>query len=148
MSLLPVDAAPLKIFVYGTLQPGERYHEEFCRGALLAVFPAKVRGRLFDLPALGYPALAAGNDWVPGYLLELKPDEDLLVRLDELEGVDESSPEDCEYQRVTIEAYSSDDEVLGIAWVYIMAPSRIAAFGGVLMPSGKRWREGEMYQKG
>lgn len=45
----------LRLFVYGTLQRGGRYHDRFCRGAL-AVERATARGRVERLPA-GYPAL-------------------------------------------------------------------------------------------
>ena len=48
-----VDATRIDVFVYGTLRPGGRFHERYCRG-VCAIEPASVRGRLEQLPA-GYP---------------------------------------------------------------------------------------------
>jgi len=45
----------LRLFVYGTLKRGGRFHDEFCRGAV-AIERASARGRLHTLPA-GYPML-------------------------------------------------------------------------------------------
>ena len=45
----------LRLFVYGTLQQGQRNFQRYCRGAL-AIEPACVLGRLYDLP-YGYPML-------------------------------------------------------------------------------------------
>lgn len=50
----------LRVFVYGTLQRGERNHDHFCRG-VVAIEPATVRGRLYDLPQ-GYPMLATPGE--------------------------------------------------------------------------------------
>ncbi len=52
---MKTEPAPLRAFVYGTLKRGERNHLAYCRGAV-AVEPARVVGRLYDLPA-GYPIL-------------------------------------------------------------------------------------------
>ena len=49
----------LRLFVYGTLKKGGRYHNRFCRGAA-AIETAAVWGRLYLLPE-GFPALV-----VPG----------------------------------------------------------------------------------
>ena len=49
------SASRLRIFVYGTLKRGGRFHDAFCRGAV-AIEPATVRGRVRMLPA-GYPML-------------------------------------------------------------------------------------------
>ncbi len=47
--------AALRLFVYGTLKRGGRYHDRFCRGAR-SVESAIVRGRIYVLP-IGYPVL-------------------------------------------------------------------------------------------
>lgn len=45
----------IDVFVYGTLRPGGRYHDRFCRG-LVRAEPASARGTLERLPA-GYPRM-------------------------------------------------------------------------------------------
>src|SRR5690606_31781032 len=47
--------ATIELFVYGTLRPGGRHHERFCRG-LVRSEPGLARGTLEHLPA-GYPRL-------------------------------------------------------------------------------------------
>jgi gamma-glutamylcyclotransferase (GGCT)/AIG2-like uncharacterized protein YtfP len=52
-----VNAPILRVFVYGTLKRGGRFHEEFCRGAL-SIEEAQVRGRLDSsgpFPVLAVP---------------------------------------------------------------------------------------------
>ena len=57
-------AATLRLFVYGTLKRGGRYHARFCGGAL-SIEPASVRGRLYTLPE--------------GYLVLVVPPERILA---------------------------------------------------------------------
>jgi len=45
----------IRLFVYGTLKRGFANHARYCEG-IDDVAPARVRGRLYDLPA-GYPML-------------------------------------------------------------------------------------------
>jgi gamma-glutamylcyclotransferase (GGCT)/AIG2-like uncharacterized protein YtfP len=47
-------AGVLRVFVYGTLMPGQVNHPRFCHGARDAG-PATLRGHIYHLPA-GYPA--------------------------------------------------------------------------------------------
>jgi gamma-glutamylcyclotransferase (GGCT)/AIG2-like uncharacterized protein YtfP len=44
------------MFFYGTLKRGERNHDRYCSGTL-RIEEATVRGQLYDLPLVGYPAL-------------------------------------------------------------------------------------------
>jgi gamma-glutamylcyclotransferase (GGCT)/AIG2-like uncharacterized protein YtfP len=87
---------PDRIFVYGTLRPGEGAWpliEPFVVGE---PEPARLAGRVFDT-GLGYPALLpAGDpdDTVVGVLLTLAAPADAFVVLDEYEGE--------EYQRVRV----------------------------------------------
>lgn len=61
----------LRLFVYGTLKKGGRYHDRYCAGAR-DIVPAAVWGRLFHLPA-GYPALE-----VPAAAILVRGSEDIL----------------------------------------------------------------------
>lgn len=94
-----------RVFVYGTLKPGEE------RWPILAPFAigagatreASARGRMFDT-GYGWPAAvfdSAINDQVPGVVVALQPDSvgAALVTLDEVEGVSEG-----EYERIVVQA--------------------------------------------
>ena len=57
----------LKVFVYGTLKPGQVNFARYCGGdRMLATLPAQVHGKLFEL-SLGYPAMTLGDTWVKGF---------------------------------------------------------------------------------
>ncbi|QKG83542.1 gamma-glutamylcyclotransferase [Kroppenstedtia pulmonis] len=73
----------VKIFVYGTLRVGEKYHSFLHRAKPLAM-QGWTRGRLMDTD-MGYPALLHDEHrWVYGELYSVMPEE--LQRLDRLEG--------------------------------------------------------------
>lgn len=52
----------IRLFVYGTLLRGGRYHARYC-GSASDIGPATVTGRLYDLDA-GYPTLAVPSEAV------------------------------------------------------------------------------------
>ena len=58
----------MKVFVYGTLKPGECNYRRYCEGKVVEALPAIARGQLFALP-IGYPAMVAGEGIVCGFLL-------------------------------------------------------------------------------
>lgn len=128
---------PIRVFVYGTLQPGEKYHQAYCGGWLIAAESAEVQGQLYHLP-LGYPGLATGTDIVHGSLLSFN-NPAILPRLDELEDYSpQRKPSQNLYQRERTMVLSSNGDELGEAWIYRMALSRIQALGGRYLPDG-RW---------
>jgi gamma-glutamylcyclotransferase (GGCT)/AIG2-like uncharacterized protein YtfP len=140
------------VFVYGTLQPEQRYWKKYCAGKVLRACPARVRGQLFDLKKVNYPALLLDassaarwrakeetNPWVSGWLLVLR-DAATLRDLDRLEDYDARRPSSKnEYTRVRVRCYAGARR-LNDAWTYVMAPEKIAALGGVALPSGV-WNE-------
>lgn len=76
----------LKVFVYGTLKPGERNYLFYCTQAL-EVIEAIAYGKLYDLP-MGYPAaIFPASDLVRGCVLTFC-DTTVLQTLDELENYD------------------------------------------------------------
>jgi gamma-glutamylcyclotransferase (GGCT)/AIG2-like uncharacterized protein YtfP len=116
----------LAVFVYGTLMPGERSWAEHCEGRVVEMKRARVRGRLYDLKAAGYPAMAmeegnskfkiedskmmseAGDGWVKGWWLRLK-DEAALRGLDAWEGYEEGRLySENEYERVRVECWGEE----------------------------------------
>jgi gamma-glutamylcyclotransferase (GGCT)/AIG2-like uncharacterized protein YtfP len=113
-----MQAAPLAIFVYGTLQRGQLRERCWPRPAL-RVEPATVRGWLFDLgpyPALVVPPPEEEGDTIAGELWHLAADdlEVTLAALDRIEGF-EGKRNDL-YRRVEIICEPANRQVS--AWTY------------------------------
>ena len=125
----------LRIFVYGTLKPGESNFEQYCADRVVATQAAIAYGALFELH-LGYPAMTAGDRPVYGYLLSFT-DATMLEAMDELEDFEPSRPADRnEYNRVEIEVFDLSRRSLGQAWVYLMSLEQVKQAGGTLLASG------------
>ncbi|WP_343757225.1 gamma-glutamylcyclotransferase family protein [Deinococcus depolymerans] len=131
---------PARVFVYGTLLPGERNAHVAAHG--FTSRPATLPGfTLHHLHPEGYPALTPGpaHARVRGALLEYTPQtwEAALPALDALEGVHDT-PALYTRQRVTL---TLDDGQERSAWVYVYArPERLTAPGAQLVRSGD-WRD-------
>jgi gamma-glutamylcyclotransferase (GGCT)/AIG2-like uncharacterized protein YtfP len=124
-----------KVFVYGTLKPGEVNYRRYCEGKIVKEEEAIVWGRLFLLP-MGYPALTAGANRIQGYLLSFQ-DANLLNQLDQLEGYHPDSPlEDNQYLRQSIPVFRPTGEPLGDALAYLMSVAKIEQYGGTELPNG------------
>lgn len=126
----------LKVFVYGTLKPGEDNYTRFCEGKVISSQKCWTKGQLFLLP-VGYPAMITGKDKVQGFLLTFR-DESILNKLDRLESYNsKNSPEMNIYQRQKTMVYDDfSNEVLGNVWAYFMSKERLKNSHGVLIPSG------------
>jgi gamma-glutamylcyclotransferase (GGCT)/AIG2-like uncharacterized protein YtfP len=130
----------LRVFVYGTLKPGQVNFERYCGGdrTLTSPLPAQVRGKLFAL-SLGYPAMTLGESWVKGYLLALA-DESILAALDGLEDYQPHRAEaQNEYQRNEVEVFEAEGKgrSLGLAWTYLMMLPKVEQYDGKLISSGE-----------
>lgn len=125
----------LKVFVYGTLKPGEANYQHYCAAKVVDVKRAIAFGQLFALP-LGYPAMTPGKFPVQGFLLSF-PDLDILPYLDLLEGYNpQRQPLENEYERRKIEAFDTAFNSLGLAWVYLMTTEQVNAHNGIFLPNG------------
>ena len=125
----------IRVFVYGTLKPGEVNYQRYCEGKVIAAQPAIAFGQLFDLP-IGYPAMITGNSPVRGFLLTFT-EPTLLTVLDKLEDYNpQRNPEDNEYYRQQVTIFDLTNQVLGQAWIYLMQPERVQRLGGTLISSG------------
>jgi len=126
----------LRVFVYGTLKPGQSNHRAYCGDRTIAVQTAKVRGQLFDLP-MGYPGMVSGKDWVKGYLLSFT-DEAVLTDLDRLEDYSSDRPShENEYQREWVEVFDENEQLQGFAWAYFMSLEKVEQSGGMLIGDGE-----------
>lgn len=125
----------VKVFVYGTLKPGEINYDRYCAGKVVKEQPAIAYGQLYHL-SLGYPGMIRGDDQVQGFLLTFA-DSAIFDSLDQLEDYDPNRrPEDNEYNREQIEVYDKAGQSLGLAWVYFMTLGKVQNFQGIHIPSG------------
>ena len=124
----------LRIFVYGTLKPGEANYQKYCAGMLYAT-SAIALGKLFALP-MGFPAMTLGDKPVHGYLLCFINPE-ILMTLDELEDYQPArDASENLYYRQMIEIYDQEGRSLGSAWVYLMTKESVCQLGGVVLTDG------------
>ncbi|MEH2395109.1 MAG: gamma-glutamylcyclotransferase [Nostoc sp.] len=125
----------MRVFVYGTLKPGEANYKRYCAGKIIDVKRAFVQGKLFALP-MGYPAMTLGNTQVYGYLLSFSNPR-ILNELDMLENYQSTrQPSENLYNRQIIEVYQPQSLYLGWAWVYLMTLNQVNELGGFLQPYG------------
>lgn len=138
-----------RVFVYGTLRPGQRYHKRIERFIVRAE-PAFVTGRLYHLPQ-GYPALVLERDigcklnsgCVAGDLLEFESLEAVLPILDELEDYYGAGDPRNLYERVTVSARTKRGSRFS-AMVYVFAGNQLNWLErhAIPVPEGDwvRWR--------
>ena len=125
----------IKVFVYGTLKPGEVNYQFYYAEYVVHFFPAVAKGVLYKLP-IGYPAMTKGDSNVHGFVLLFK-NPLVLSELDKLEDYHpKRSPEKNEYQRQIINTFSSDGKYLGKAWSYLMSQERVELLGSQILPGG------------
>jgi gamma-glutamylcyclotransferase (GGCT)/AIG2-like uncharacterized protein YtfP len=125
----------LKVFVYGTLKPGEINYQGYCVGQVIAEEPAIAYGRLYALP-VGYPAMTSEEGLVYGFLLTFF-DEQIITVLDRLEDYHpQRKAVENEYNRQEIDVFSLARKSLGKAWVYQMSKEQVQHRCGVLLPDG------------
>lgn len=125
----------VRVFVYGTLKPGEANYKKYCADKIIDVKRAFVQGKLFALP-MGYPAMTLGNTQVYGYLLSFSNPR-ILNELDVLENYQSTrQPPENLYNRQIIEVYQPQSLSLGWAWVYLMTLDQVNQSGGFPQPEG------------
>ncbi|NMG05868.1 gamma-glutamylcyclotransferase [Brasilonema sp. UFV-L1] len=125
----------LKVFVYGTLKPGEKNYSRYCAGKVVNTVRAVAQGNLFALP-MGYPAMTLGERAVHGYLLSFTNPE-ILTALDELEDYapNRAASENL-YNRTQIQISDLQERSLSSAWVYIMTETLAVQLKGIYQPDG------------
>ncbi|ACK64435.1 AIG2 family protein [Rippkaea orientalis PCC 8801] len=125
----------MRVFVYGTLKPGERNYPIYCQNKVIEEIRVYTYGELYHLN-LGYPGMTIGTRQVHGYLLVFA-DESVLEPLDRLEDYHPlRSPQDNQYLREVLTVYSLTGELLGETWGYRMTLEKVQQFGGQLVASG------------
>ncbi|MCL2933367.1 MAG: gamma-glutamylcyclotransferase [Trichodesmium sp. MAG_R03] len=125
----------IQVFVYGTLKPGEVNYQFYCAKYVVEFFPAVAKGLLYKLP-IGYPAMTRGDSNVHGFVLSFKNPK-VLLELDKLEDYHpECPPEKNEYQRQSINTFSSDKKYIYRVWSYLMSPEKVELLGAQILLDG------------
>jgi gamma-glutamylcyclotransferase (GGCT)/AIG2-like uncharacterized protein YtfP len=125
----------IRVFVYGTLKPGECNYLRYCEGHVTDQFDAIAYGDLYHLP-VGYPAMTMGDRPVHGAVLSLDS-LSTLHALDGLEDYDPSRlPDENDYNRTKIEVFDGQGVSRGVVWVYLMNKDKVIQQGGSLLPEG------------
>lgn len=124
-----------KVFVYGTLKPGEGNYQRLCFGRVVEEQEAYTFGELYHLNP-GYPGMTPGKNQVRGFVLTF-PELEVLRDLDYLEDYNPQAPlEKNEYYRQEIEVYDLSGKSLGTAWAYFMTLAKVKQYQGRLLSSG------------
>jgi len=153
--------SPFMMFFYGTLKRGERNHERYCSGAL-RVEEATLRGDLYDIPLMDYPALVVPEESIqafgtgdpvrdteeqrrlgrgaitslegPYVFGEVFAFDNPGSRLPAIDRLEGFDPADASshYRRVLLPVESSEGSSL-LAWAYA-----VKASSGIHLPGG-RW---------
>ena len=125
----------LKVFVYGTLKPGERNYLAYCQNQVINTYQAYTYGKLYHL-SLGYPGMTVGHQKVKGYLLTFA-EEGILIHLDRLENYQpQRSPQNNQYLRKKLPIYALTGDSLGEAWGYLMTVENVKKYQGQRIESG------------
>jgi gamma-glutamylcyclotransferase (GGCT)/AIG2-like uncharacterized protein YtfP len=104
-----------KVFVYGTLKPGGRYHPVAQSAGAFTFEKAYLENFvLYHLEPEGYPAIIPGDGKVHGYVFEYDEIDRALLMLDKLEAIHDNPPE---YTREQVIAKPMNEMV----WVYVYA---------------------------
>ncbi|MBW4564084.1 MAG: gamma-glutamylcyclotransferase [Mojavia pulchra JT2-VF2] len=128
-------SATVRVFVYGTLKPGEVNYKRYCADKVVNAKRAIARGQLFALP-MGYPAMTLEESKVYGYLLSFAESK-ILSQLDDLEDYQPTRQiRENLYNRQQIEIFDLQGLSLGWAWVYLMTPDQVRRLGGKPQPDG------------
>lgn len=122
-----------RVFVYGTLKKGFSNHDRILSGYDIKITPAWTYGELYDLK-WGFPAMAAGRNKVYGELLEFD-DQEMLQKIDRLEGFRSNGSRSNFYMREIVTVYVNYDQPLQ-ACVYLLSKNQVNDIGGTIIPTG------------
>ena len=135
---------PDRLFVYGTLRPGQSAFKRFCRETL-TVDPAVASGSLYVLPA-GYPVLVLPESVSepparhrPGSVRgDVMSFSDMQDRLELLDAYEEVGGERSEYVRTIIDVRLLGSGRTVRSWAYACLPGKAAALAAAarLISSG------------
>ena len=94
-----------KIFVYGSLRKGMYNYEIYLRDKSKYIGEGYVKGELYTIRGVTYPALIPGDSFILGEIYEVS--EDVEQAIDCLEGYVAESPQN-EYNKVICNIYDEN----------------------------------------
>ncbi len=87
-----------------------------------------------------------GKTWVRGYLLSFE-NEDVLKKLDRLEGFDETNIQAAnEYNRIRVSIFDLTERFMAQGWVYFMNDDQLSRFDYLEIESGE-WKNKKANRK-
>ena len=107
-----------KIFVYGTLREGMYNSETYLKGRVRNRTFGYVKGDLYQIKGVVYPALIEGNGRVLGEIMEIEGEE-ILSELDELETYYGEGNIDNEYDKVWMDIEDAQGAIIAHLPVYV-----------------------------
>jgi gamma-glutamylcyclotransferase (GGCT)/AIG2-like uncharacterized protein YtfP len=133
-----------RLFVYGTLRPGQPNHERLLGDAVAWHRPALLPGHQLLVAGLPFAADGADGGRVLGDLLALVPERhrSVLRALDRFEGFRPADPGSSLYVRERRRVvYDGDDgrTVTTMAWVYLAGPLARRGLGAADRVAGGDW---------
>ncbi len=126
-----------KLFVYGSLMRGMRYHESYLGDWAVQPIEATTYGKLVHIAEQRTAAMLEGNKTIKGEVVEIP--HKALGRLDYLHGV-RDSPHQSEFCRVKRGVTIRGMEIQ--AWVYMTTAEKLRSLEVEFLPApGGDWRE-------
>jgi gamma-glutamylcyclotransferase (GGCT)/AIG2-like uncharacterized protein YtfP len=136
-----------RLFVYGTLRPGQPNHERLLGGLVAWHRPAVLPGHQLLVAGLPFVAGAGDGGQVLGDLLGLVGERhrSVLRALDRFEGYRPADPEGSLYVRAERQvAYAGDDgrPITVPAWVYLAGPLVLRGLSAANRVASGDWLSG------
>lgn len=94
-----------KIFVYGSLREGMYNYDKYLKGNSIFLGYGYVKGSLYSLKGVSYPAILEGKENILGEVYEI--DDELLKEIDALEEYVPGDPNN-DYNRILTTIYMQD----------------------------------------
>ncbi len=107
----------MKIFVYGTLREGQYNYDKYFKGHVLHKEEGYVKGSLYTIKGVVYPALIDGDDMVLGEILTLN-EHVCMQDVDEMERYYGEGCIENEYNKIPCMIYDKDLNPLTYLPVY------------------------------
>ena len=107
----------MKVFVYGTLREGQYNYGKYFKGYVLHKEEAYVKGALYTIKGVVYPALIDGEDMILGEILTLS-EQVCMQDVDEMEGFYGEGCIENEYNKVQCLIYDKEWNPLTYLSVY------------------------------